>query len=50
MQQVTTDCGHDLPIVTRTFNSGNGPSVYSICINCKDKDCFNEFVIKEGSQ
>jgi len=48
MQKLIIDCGHNNPTVTRTFNAGNGEkSIFSLCINCKEKQCFNEFVIKE---
>jgi len=44
------DCGHGVPVVARTFNSGNGQkSIFSLCDDCKIKECFNEFVIEEKS-
>jgi len=43
-------CGHDLPAVTRTYNSGNGQkSTYFLCDVCKIKECFTAYVIKETS-
>jgi len=44
------NCGHNLPIMIRMYNSGNGQkSIFSLCKICRDKKCFNEFVINEKS-